>query len=358
MNKIHNFSAGPAILPQEVFKKSAEAILNFNDSGLSILEISHRSKDFEAVMQKSVDLVKKLLNLPQGYSVIFVQGGASTQFAMVPLNLLSLQGTAAYTNTGVWATAAIKEAKMMGNVNVLASSEEKNFNFVPQNYEIPKDADYFHCTSNNTIYGTRMHSFPDSPVPMVCDMSSDMFSRTIDASKFGLIYAGAQKNMGPAGVTMVVVKDEILGKSGRNIPTMLNYQTHIKGGSMYNTPPVFAVYVMMLTLEWLDNFGGTDAIEVRNNAKAALLYNEIERNGLFSAVVPNPTDRSIMNPTFVLHDPSQETAFMALATQANISGIKGHRSVGGFRASMYNAMDLDSVQALVEIMQAFEKSHG
>lgn len=353
----HNFSAGPGILPREVIEQSAQAVLNFNNSGLSLIEVSHRGKDFVAVMDEARHVVRRLLQLDDSYEVIFLQGGASLQFAMVPFNLLSQAGHAAYLNTGVWAKKAIKEAKMLGKVSVVASSEAENFNHIPKQYEIPTDADYFHCTSNNTIYGTQLKSFPDSPAPLVCDMSSDIFSKPFDASKFGLIYAGAQKNMGPAGATLVIVKKDLLGKSGRAIPSMLDYQIHIDGESMYNTPPVFPVYASMLTLQWVERNGGLAGAERRNNAKASLIYDEIDRNGLFEGTAARE-DRSEMNVTFVLKNPEQEAAFSALLKEANISGLKGHRSVGGFRASIYNAMPIESVQVLVDVMQHFEKTIG
>ncbi|MFN4123772.1 MAG: 3-phosphoserine/phosphohydroxythreonine transaminase [Flavobacteriales bacterium] len=352
MRKVHNFSAGPGILPREVIEQSAKAVLNFNNLDLSILEISHRGKDIIEVFDHACALVKKLLNVPEGYEVIFIQGGASQQFSMVPFNLLEKK--AAYLNTGTWAKKAIEEAQLFGAVDVVASSEAQKFSFIPKQYNIPADADYFHITSNNTIYGTQIKEFPNSPVTMVCDMSSDIFSRPVDVSKFGLIYAGAQKNMGPAGATMVIVNPEILGKVSRKIPSMLNYKIHIKGESMYNTPPVFAVYVSMLTLKWLEEQGGVSWVQERNRKKAELFYNELDRNPLFRGTVA-VEDRSAMNANFVLVDESLEERFNALLKEARISGLKGHRSVGGYRASMYNAMDIDSVQALVEVMQTLEK---
>jgi phosphoserine aminotransferase len=353
----HNFSAGPGILPREVIEQAAAAVLNFNNSGLSLIEVSHRGKDFVAVMDEARNVVRRLLKLDDSYEVLFLGGGASLQFAMVPFNLLTTTGHAAYLNTGVWAKKAIKEAKMLGKVSVVASSEAENFNHIPKDYIIPTDADYFHCTSNNTIYGTQMKAFPNSPVPMVCDMSSDIFSKPVDASKFGLIYAGAQKNMGPAGATLVVVKKDLLGKTDRKILSMLDYQVHIEGESMYNTPPVFPVYASMLTMQWVEKNGGLEGAEKRNNAKAELLYNEIDRNSLFKGTAARE-DRSYMNVTFVMHDDSKEEAFNKLLKEANISGLKGHRSVGGFRASIYNAMPIESVQVLVDVMQHFEKTNG
>lgn len=355
--KKHNYSAGPCILPQEVFEKSAQAILNFNNSGLSILEISHRSKDFVAVMDEARALVLELLGLEgKGYQAIFLQGGASLEFLMVPYNLMKINGKAAYTDTGTWASAAIKEAKAFGETLVLASSKENNYKHIPKDYTVPSDVDYFHCTSNNTIFGTQMKSFPNVSVPLVCDMSSDIFSRQLDFSKFDLIYAGAQKNMGPAGSTLVVVKEELLGKTGRSIPNILNYQVHIDKESMYNTPAVFPVYASLLTLQWLKNKGGIAAIEKENNAKASLLYTEIDRNSLFEGVVAKE-DRSTMNATFALTKPELQEQFDSMWKAAGISGINGHRSVGGYRASMYNALPIESVQVLVDVMKTLEKNN-
>jgi phosphoserine aminotransferase len=353
MAKVHNFSAGPGILPPEVLKQSAEACINFDNLNLSLLEISHRSKNYVAVMDEARQLVRDLFEVGDEYEVFYLGGGASLQFAMVPYNLLSENGYAAYINTGVWATKAIKEAKILGNVKVIASSEDKKFSYIPKGYEVPSDADYFHCTSNNTIYGTQMKAFPKSPVPMVCDMSSDLFSRRVDAKQFDLIYAGAQKNMGPAGSTMVMVKKSILGKQTRKMLSMLDYQVHIKGESMYNTPPVFPVYVSMLTLRWLKQNGGVDWIEKINNQKAELLYNEIDRNSCFEGTVAKE-DRSYMNVCFLPTKPEYEEAFDKLAKQHNLSGLKGHRDVGGYRASLYNALPLDSVKVLVDVMKEFE----
>jgi len=354
--KKHNYSAGPCILPQEVFEKSAQAILNFNDSGLSILEISHRSKDFIAVMEEARALVLALLGLEgQGYQVLFLQGGASMEFLRIPYNLLKVNGKAAYLETGTWAANAIKEARLFGQTEVVASSKDQNFNNIPKGYHIPADANYFHCTSNNTIFGTQMKAFPDTQVPMVCDMSSDIFSRQLDFSKFDLIYAGAQKNMGPAGTTLVVVKEAILGHSGRELPSMMDYTKQIKADSMYNTPAVFPVYASLLTLQWLKNLGGIAAIEQQNQAKADLLYAEIDRNPLFVGTAAHD-DRSTMNATFLLRQPEAHQAmFDSIWKDAGISGINGHRSVGGYRASMYNALPLSSVQVLVEAMQELER---
>ncbi len=354
--KKHNYSAGPCILPQEVFEKSAQAILNFNDSGLSLLEMSHRSKDFVAVMDEARSLVLELLGLEgKGYQALFLAGGASLEFLMVPYNLMKENGKAAYLDTGTWAAAAIKEAQLFGETSIIGSSKEQNYNHIPKGYNIPEDADYFHCTSNNTIFGTQMKEFPETNIPLVCDMSTDIFSRVLDFSKFDLIYAGAQKNMGPAGTTLIVVKEEILGKTGRTIPSMLDYTKHIKAESMYNTPPVFPVYASLLTLQWLKNLGGIAAIEKINNAKAALLYAEIDRNPLFKGAAA-VEDRSNMNATFLLNDEAHAATFDALWKAAGISGLPGHRSAGGYRASMYNALPLESVQVLVDVMQALEKA--
>ena len=351
--KKHNFSAGPCILPQEVLRQAAEAVLNFNNDDLSLIEISHRSQPFVDVMDKAQDLVKELLEVPEGYSVLFLQGGASLEFLMVPLNLMKVDGKAAYTNTGVWAKKAIVEAKSVGEVVIVADSSDKNYNYIPKGYHIPSDVDYFHCTSNNTIYGTQMKEFPICPTLMVCDMSSDIFSRKVDVSKFDIIYAGAQKNMGPAGTTLVIVKNEILGKTGRKIPTMLDYNTHISNESMFNTPPVFPIYVSMLTLQWLKDLGGVTVMEKINQQKADLLYNEIDRNPLFVGTAAKE-DRSNMNVCFLLTDNSKEAVFNAMWQEAGISGIEGHRSVGGYRASIYNAMPLESIQVLIDIMKKLE----
>ena len=349
--KKHNFSAGPCILPQDVLKKASEAVLNFNNDNLSLIEISHRSAPFVDVMEKARSLVLELLDLnDKGYSVLFLQGGASLEFLMVPYNLLTVNGKAAYLDTGTWSSKAIKEAKLLGNIDVVASSKDKNYNYIPKDYKVPADADYFHCTSNNTIFGTQMKSFPKNEGLMVCDMSSDIFSRQLDFSQFDLIYAGAQKNMGPAGTTVVIVKEDVLGKNGRQIPSMLDYKVHISKDSMYNTPSVFAVYVSMLTLQWLKDLGGIKAIEKINNAKAELLYNEIDRNPLFRAAAEKE-DRSTMNATFLLTEDSLKEKFDAMWKSAGINGLNGHRSVGGYRASMYNALPLESVQVLVDIMK-------
>jgi phosphoserine aminotransferase len=352
--KVHNFSAGPGILPAEVLKQAAEACINFDNLNLSLLEISHRSKNYEKVMDESRALVKELLGLNDNYKVLFLGGGASLQFAMVPYNLLRTDGTAGYINTGVWASKAIKEAKMIGNTQVIASSEDKKFNYIPKGYDIPTNLDYLHITSNNTIYGTQMKQFPKAAVPLVCDMSSDIFSRTVNGNDFALIYAGAQKNMGPAGATMVAVDERALGKTGRKMLSMLDYQVHIKGDSMYNTPPVFPIYVSMLTLKWLKDNGGVSWIEKINQQKADTLYNEIDRNSLFVGTTAKE-DRSNMNVTFIMPKPELEAEFDKLCKEAELSGLRGHRDVGGYRASLYNALPLESVNALVEVMQAFEK---
>jgi len=352
----HNFGAGPGILPHEVLKQAAEGVLDLNGIGLSILEISHRSAEFEAILNEAVSLVKELFNVPAGYSVLFLQGGASTQFAMVPYNLLPADGKAAYLDSGVWASKAIKEAKYFGEPVVIATGKENNYRSIPTNYEIPTDAAYFHITSNNTIYGTQLQHFPKSPVPMICDMSSDIFSRVVNVADFGLIYAGAQKNMGPAGTTLVIVKDEILGKLDRKIPAMFNYQTQIEGGSMYNTPPCFAIYVSMLTLRWLKAKGGVAAIEKENDAKAAALYAEIDRNPFFKGVCV-PEDRSKMNVCFLTENPEHEKPFLKLCDERGIVGVKGHRSAGGFRASIYNALPITSVYALIDAMQEFAEKN-
>ena len=350
----HNFSAGPCILPKEVFEKASRAILDFNDSGLSILEISHRSEPFIQVINKAVNLVKEILNVPDNYSILFLQGGASLEFLMLATNLMKKNGKSIYLDTGTWASKAIKEASLFGEVLTIASSKEKNYNFIPKNYIIPKDADYFHCTSNNTIYGTQMKDFPNSPINIICDMSSDIFSRKINVEKFGLIYAGAQKNLGPAGTTLVIVKNEILGQTKRKIPTMLDYQTHIKKESMFNTPPVFSIYVSMLTLNWLKKNGGINWIENENLKKSQLLYKTIDANNLFEGIAMKE-DRSVMNATFCLKEKKLEEKFNLMCANAGINGIKGHRSVGGYRASMYNAMPIESVKILTDIMNELER---
>jgi phosphoserine aminotransferase len=351
--KKHNFSAGPSILPDSVFKEASKAVIDFNGSGLSILEMSHRSKDFVAVMDQARSVSLELLGLEnKGYQALFLQSGASMQFTMLAQNLLEKK--AAYLNTGTWANNAIKEARFFGEVVEVASSKDKNYNYIPKNYEIPEDVDYFHCTSNNTIFGTQIKAFPKTSVPMICDMSSDIFSRAIDYSQFDLLYAGAQKNMGPAGTTLVIIKESILGKVSRAIPNILNYASHIEKESMYNTPSVFAVYVSMLTLKWLKAKGGVAAMEAQNIKKADLLYNEIDRNSLFEGFVSRLDDRSFMNATFNLTEESSREQFESLLKEAGIIGLNGHRSVGGYRASIYNAMPIESVAVLVEVMQELE----
>jgi phosphoserine aminotransferase len=351
--KKHNFYAGPSILPDYTIENTSEAVKDFAGTGLSIMEISHRSKEFVAVMDEAQALFKELLKIPEGYSVLFLGGGASTQFAMIPFNLLNKK--AAYLNTGAWAKKAIKEAKLFGEVDVVASSEDKNFSYIPKDFVIPADADYFHITTNNTIYGTEIRHDIDSPVPLVADMSSDIFSRPLDVSKYAVIYGGAQKNLAPAGVTFVIIRNDILGKVDRQIPTMLNYQTHIDKGSMFNTPPVLPVYAALQTLKWLKNKGGVEEINKINVKKADMLYEEIDRNSMFKGTV-NKEDRSIMNVCFVMNDgyEDKEKAFLDFATERGMIGIKGHRSVGGFRASIYNALPLESVEALITAMQDFE----
>ncbi len=348
----HNFSAGPCILPQEVLKKASEAVLNFNNDNLSLLEISHRSKAFVDVMENARSLALELLGLEgKGYKALFLQGGASSQFLMVAQNLLEKR--AAYLNTGTWADKAIKEAAIFDDILEVASSKDANYNYIPKGFDIPEDHDYFHCTSNNTIFGTQMKKFPKSPIPMVCDMSSDIFSRTLDFTKFDLIYAGAQKNMGPAGTTLVIVKEDILGKVSRKIPSMLDYKLHISKGSMFNTPPVFPIYTSMLTLEWLKNLGGIKAIEKENKKKSILMYSEIDLNPLFKGFAAK-ADRSDMNATFNLVNEDLKETFESMLQEAGINGLNGHRSVGGYRASMYNALPLDSVKVLVEVMSELE----
>lgn len=354
MKKVHNFSAGPSILPRIAIENTAKAVLDFNGIGMSILEISHRTKDFEAVINEAVALFKEQLGIPEGYHVLFLGGGASMQFCMVPFNLLGKK--AAYLETGVWAKKAIKEAKGFGEVAVVASSADKNFNYIPQNYTVPKDADYFHITTNNTIYGTEIKTDIDCAIPLVADMSSDIFSRPVDVSKYSLIYGGAQKNLGPAGATFVIVKDDILGKVSRHIPSMLDYRTHIADGSMFNTPPVLPIYTIMETLRWLKSVGGAKKLKEINIKKAQILYDAIDASPLFVGTVEKDS-RSIMNICFVMQEKYKalEDEFMTFAKQQGMVGIKGHRSVGGYRASTYNALPTESVQALVDCMKEFEK---
>lgn len=355
--KKHNFNAGPSILPQVAIDQTAEAVMNFAGTGLSILEVSHRSKEVDAVNEEANALFRELLDIPDGYKVLFLGGGASTQFFTVPYNLLEKK--AAYLVTGSWAKKAAKEAKLFGEVVVVSTSEEKNFTYIPRGYEIPSDVDYFHITTNNTLFGTEIKEDLDSPVPLVADMSSDIFSRPMDVSKYGLIYGGAQKNLAPAGLTFVIVKEDLLGKVSRPIPTMVDYRTHIKSSSMFNTPPVFAIFTALQTLKWLKDLGGLDVIEKMNKEKAALLYDEIDRNKLFVSTIPDERDRSLMNVCFIMNEEHKELEkdFQTFATERGMVGIKGHRDVGGFRASLYNAMPIESVKALIHCMQEFEKLH-
>ena len=355
--KKHNFNAGPSILPQEVIENTAKAVLDFQGEGLSILEISHRAKYFQPVLDEAEALMRELLGIPENYSIIFLGGGASLQFCMLPFNLLEKK--AAYLNTGVWAKKAMKEAKGFGEVVEVASSADANYTFIPKDFEIPADADYFHITTNNTIYGTEIRKDIDSPVPLVADMSSDIFSRPLDVTKYAVIYGGAQKNLAPAGVTFVIIRNDVLGKVSRYIPTMLNYQTHIDNGSMFNTPPVLPIYTALQTLKWLKAQGGLAEIEKRNIAKAELLYNAIDNSKMFVGTA-NKEDRSLMNICFVLKEEYKdlEADFMKFATEKGMVGIKGHRLVGGFRASTYNALPIESVQALVDCINEFEKLHA
>lgn len=354
MKKVHNFNAGPCILPQEAIDASIEALKDFAGTGMSVITVSHRSKEWEAIMDECRSLWRELLDIPEDYEVLFLGGGASTQFLMVAMNLLETK--AAYLETGVWAKKAIKEAKAFGEVEIVASSADKTFNYIPKDFTIPADADYFHITTNNTIYGTELHEDLDSPIPVVADMSSDIMSRPVDVKKYGIIYGGAQKNVGPGGVTFVIVRKDLLGKVSRHLPSMIDYNTHIKDGSMFNTPPVFPVYVMNETLKWVKRNGGVAAMQKRNQEKAAILYDEIDRNKMFVGTAAKE-DRSLMNVCFVMAEEykDKEADFMALAKERNMVGIKGHRSVGGFRASIYNALPKESVQALVDCMQEFEK---
>lgn len=351
--KKHNFSAGPAILPQEVIQGAAQAVLELDNIGLSLIEISHRSKEFIGIMEEACSLSLQLLGLEnKGYKAMFLQGGASMQFLMTAYNLL--ENKAGYVNSGTWSTKAIKEAKLLGEVHELASSKDQNFNYIPKGYDIPNDLDYLHLTTNNTIFGTQYKSLPDTDVPLVADMSSDIFSRTFDYSKFDMFYAGAQKNMGPSGVTLVVIKESSLNKVSRAIPSMLNYEVQANAGSMFNTPPVFPVYTVLLNLRWIAKNGGLDGVRIQNDKKAALIYDEIDRNPLFEGFA-HQDDRSHMNATFNLKDNTQADIFDPLWNQAKISGLKGHRSVGGYRASIYNAMPIESIKVLVDCMQEFER---
>jgi len=354
--KKHNFSAGPCILPQEVFEKSAQAIFNFNNSGLSIIEISHRSNAFVEIIEEARSLALELLGLTdKGYKALFLQGGASMEFLRIPYNFMKENGKAAYLNTGTWANNAMVEAKPFGQVIEVASSKMQNYNHIPKDYIIPTDANYFHCTSNNTIYGTQMKCFPETKVPIICDMSSDIFSRQLNFSKFDVIYAGAQKNLGAAGTSLLVIKEDLLNKTGRQIPNILNYAKHIEKESMYNTPAVFSIYTCFLTLKWLKNIGGITKMEQINKAKAELLYKEIDRNSLFKGTAAIE-DRSTMNATFVLKDEKHRELFDKMWQDAGINGLNGHRNAGGYRASMYNALPLESVQVLVDVMNNLEKT--
>ena len=354
---IHNFNAGPSILPKEVFEQASQAILNYNNTGLSILELGHRTATFEAVMAEARGLIRELMQLDDKHEVLFLHGGASTQFMQVPMNLLDDKETVAFTETGTWSGKAIKEAKLYGKVEVVCSSKDSNYSFIPKDFAVPNDAKYLHITTNETIHGTQWQNIPKTSNSLVADMSSDILSRVLDFNMFDLIYAGAQKNIGAAGVNVVIVNKTILGKVKRNIPTMMDYRNHIKEGSMLNTPPVFAVFVCMLTLRWLKAQGGVAAIEKLNNAKAAMLYGEIDRNPLFKGTA-STEDRSKMNVCFVMNDATLEEKFLAETKALNIIGIKGHRSIGGFRASLYNALPISSVEVLVKAMQDFEKTNA
>jgi phosphoserine aminotransferase len=352
--KKHNFYAGPSILPQYTIDKVVEGVKDFAGTGLSVLDVSHRSKEFIAVNDQAQQLFKDLLSIPEGYHVLFLGGGASTQFAMIPMNLFNKKS--AYLNTGSWASKALKESKIYGETVEVASSKDKNFNYIPKGYTVPEDADYFHITTNNTIYGTEIKSDIDSPVPLIADMSSDIFSRPIDISKYGIVYGGAQKNLAPSGVTFAIVKEDLLGKVDRPIPTMMNYKTHIDKGSMFNTPPVLPIFAALQTLNWLSDNGGLEAMYKKNIEKADMLYSEIERNSLFTPAVKNEVDRSIMNICFVMAPEyaEMEADFNTFAASKGMIGIKGHRDVGGFRASTYNALPKESVEALIAVMKEFE----
>jgi phosphoserine aminotransferase len=355
--KKHNFNAGPCILPKVAIENTAKAVLDFNGIGMSLMEISHRSKEFQAVMDEAVALFKEVLNIPEGYQVLFLGGGASLQFCMVPFNFMNKK--AAYLETGVWAKKAIKEGKFFGEVVVVGSSSDKNFTYIPKGWEVPQDADYFHITTNNTIYGTEIREDFDCKVPLIADMSSDILSRPIDISKYTLIYGGAQKNAGPAGVTFVIVREDALGKVERAIPTMLDYRTHIKEGSMFNTPPCVNIYTLKETLKWVKDMGGVKKMEELDKAKAKLLYDAIDNSKMFTGTAEKDA-RSIMNICFVMKEQytDKEDAFMEFAKSRGMVGIKGHRSVGGFRASTYNALPIESVQALVDCMNDFEKDNA
>jgi phosphoserine aminotransferase len=355
--KKFNFSAGPAILPKEVMAESAEAVVDFGGIGFSILEISHRSKEFVAVMEEAQSLAKELLSVPEGYEVLFLQGGASTQFAMASMNFLGDNEKAGYVDTGSWSTKAIKEAKRFGETLTLASSKDRNFNYIPKGYDIADDLKYVHITSNNTIFGTEFHSLPDTKVPFIADMSSNIFSKPVDVSRYGMIYAGAQKNMGPAGTTLVILSKDLIDKQSREVPTMLDYNTHIGKSSMFNTPPVFAIYVSMLTMRWVKAQGGVAAMQKVNEDKANLLYSTLDNSDIFYSPV-DTADRSNMNATFLIKNTDLEQSFINAAAEAGCMSIKGHRSVGGFRASIYNAMPREGVETLCEVIKAFEAKHG
>ncbi|MCB0542695.1 MAG: 3-phosphoserine/phosphohydroxythreonine transaminase [Lewinellaceae bacterium] len=357
--KKHNFSAGPAILPASVLKEAGRAAANYQGMGLSLLELSHRGPEFTAIIEEANALMREIIGLPEEYHVLWLTGGASTQFYMVPFNVLNEDETAAYIETGVWANKAIKEARYFGNVEILASSKEENYTYIPKKFRVPKNTRYLHITSNNTIYGTQLHKFPKSPAPLVCDMSSDFLSRPFDPAPFGIIYAGAQKNLGPAGATVVIVRDDMLGTVRRHLPSMLDYRTFVKENSLYNTPPVFPIYVSMLTLRWIKKSGGLKGMQRRNRAKGSILYQEIDRNPLFRGTVAKE-DRSLMNVCFVMEDAyaGLEKDFLKETEVNGMVGLKGHRSVGGFRASTYNALPKASVQALVDLMQDFARRKG
>ena len=351
-NVVHNFNGGPSILPKEVFEQASRAVLDYNGTGLSILEIGHRTPLFQEVVDEAIATTRELMKLDSDHEILFLHGGASTQFFQVPMNLLNESGTAAYLDGGVWGKKAIKEAKLYGKVEVVASSKDKNYTYIPKGYSIPKDAAYFHYTTNNTIEGTQMHAIPETSVPLVADMSSDILSHVMDFNRFALIYAGAQKNIGAAGVNMVIVRKDMLGRVNRPLPSMMDYREHIAAGSLLNTPPVFAIYVCMLTLRWLKQLGGVAAIETLNNRKASLLYDVLDRLPIFRPTVARE-DRSKMNVVFVMDDEALEKEFLAECKANGMVGVKGHRSVGGFRVSLYNALPLASVQALTELMNEF-----
>jgi len=353
----HNFNPGPSVLPEYTLEQTSKAVLDLNGIGMSILEISHRSKEFEAILAEAQQLFKELLNIPEGYSILFLGGGASLQFAMIPYNFLNTK--AAYLNSGAWASKAMKEAKYFGEVIEVASSKADNYTYIPKNYVVPDDVDYFHVTTNNTIYGTELKKDPDVKVPLFADASSDILSRPMDVSKYGIIYGGAQKNLGPAGVAFVIIKNDLLGNIKRSIPAMLDYRTHVENNSLYNTPPVFAIFACLQTLKWLKSLGGVEAIYKRNIEKAQLLYDEIDRNKLFRCPVRDVEDRSLMNVCFVMNEEYKEleAEFLEFSKTKGIVGIKGHRSVGGFRASIYNALPRESVVTLVEAMKEFEAKH-